>query len=65
MNAFFYVDESGRVVVRARAEGDGVIGDMIEDIHRGEAFFGVTYDEMKKRGSGKLTVKDGRGRISD
>jgi hypothetical protein len=39
-------DDGGSLMIRARAEGPNVIGDMIQEIVPGESFLGFTYDEL-------------------
>ena len=43
-------DESGIVVVRRRAEGAGIVGDMVADIEPGQEFAGVAYADMARVG---------------
>lgn len=46
------------VMVAMRAEGKGdTVGDLFRPVKPGGEFFGVTYDELMKLGSGQHTIK--------
>jgi hypothetical protein len=65
MKAYFTSSDGGTVVVRARAEGDGIIGDLIADVGEGEDFFGVSYADLRSSGAGEIIVdEEGRGRLA-
>ena len=49
MTIYVSVDKENSVVqLMARAEGDGIIGDFVDEVRPGESAFGRTYDEWFK-----------------
>ena len=63
MNWFFEL--VGDVVrLDARLEDGDALGDAYTEIHEGEEFYGISYDEMKQAQSGVIEVdSDGRGQL--
>jgi hypothetical protein len=47
-------DESVEVI--ARAEGDGLVGDMRHEVGSGEKFLGKTYEQWRELGTGQHTI---------
>jgi hypothetical protein len=65
---FFTAMGRGRgayVQLLARAESeDGTIGDCWQVLRKGQAFYGVSYEQMRKRGGGVIQLdSEGRGYI--
>lgn len=52
MRVFLIVDDDS-IEIRARMEGDGVVGDARRLLHRGETFFGWGFSELAIMGSGE------------
>lgn len=48
----------GVVIVQRRAEGDGIIGDAIDEIRQDGSFEGVSYSELRKMGDGEHEITD-------
>jgi hypothetical protein len=36
--------DNGRILLRARAEGDGIVGDMMRELGPGDSFAGVPFE---------------------
>ncbi len=47
----------GYVLLQARAEGEGAIGDMTAELHPGDKAFGRTFDEWNALPDGPYEVK--------
>lgn len=62
---WYFTTEGEQIALRARFEGDGVIGDAREEIGPGETFVGISYDELKAKGAGIIEVSGETGRIVD
>jgi len=45
--------QPGCVVVQARADGDGMLGDLIDEVSAGERFGELTYETLLRAGSGQ------------
>lgn len=50
--------EKNRVLIAARAEGEGMLGDLFEEVRPGESFWGFSYEDLKKHGSGELEISE-------
>jgi hypothetical protein len=59
----FYTSSDGGVVIRLRAEGGGIVGDAIVDLHKGETFYGLSYVDLKNGGSGEILIEDGKATL--
>lgn len=46
------------VIVRRRVEGGGIVGDAVEEIRQDEEFYGVSYADLAKMGSGEHEITD-------
>jgi hypothetical protein len=64
MNFYFNVID-GTVYLDARLEDDDMIGDTHTELARGEKFYGVSYDDLIKAGSGVVVVDKDKGRIAE
>jgi hypothetical protein len=53
MKVFLSKVDSG-VMVQARLEGDGLIGDMTHLVRPAECYLGLTHDELVVLGNGEL-----------
>ena len=56
MKAFLSKVDGG-VMVQARLEGDGIIGDVTRVVAPGEDFFDLSYDELAAMGDGEHEFK--------
>jgi hypothetical protein len=65
MKVFLTVDPAVGIEVRARMEGDGVIGDFSTLIKPGDSFGDVSFDELKRLGPGEHEVDPGEGDTTD
>ena len=65
MNFYFeLVDDV--VELQARLEDGDVVGDTRTELRAGEDFYGVSFDELRKAGSGVVEVgENGDGKIID
>lgn len=45
MKAYPGIEPDGALVVRIRAEGDGIIGDLFQEVRPSEHWAGLGYDE--------------------
>jgi hypothetical protein len=63
MKWFFYW-HGGRIVLHARAENGGTIGDAYSEIEPGRKWFGLHYDDFAKAGAGVVVVKGNKARIA-
>jgi hypothetical protein len=58
MTVFLTVDKDAvRVYVQARAEGEGVVGDVVREVGPDEDFLGWSYDELVALGDGRHDVE--------
>jgi len=58
MKAFISIPIDGDfVIVRMRAEGDGILGDLIAEIRPGESFMGDDYDTLVSHGEGEIEIE--------
>ena len=48
--------EKDHILVSARAEGDGMLGDIFEEVRPGESFWGLSYEDLRNHGSGELEM---------
>jgi hypothetical protein len=44
------------IIVRARAEGPGAIGDLFEEVTPGGQFYDIPYEVLRTAGSGQHTL---------
>jgi hypothetical protein len=58
MKAYLLMMSNGTILVRMRAESeDGdAVGDIVEEVHPGEVWEGMTYDELRARAPGVIEV---------
>ncbi len=47
------------VLIMARAEGDGIIGDLMHELKQGDSFFNIPYSTFIDKGEGMFDLKDG------
>lgn len=61
----FYFELVGNVVqLQARLEDGDLLGDAYTEVRQGEDFYGISYDELRKAGSGVVELSEkGDGRI--
>jgi hypothetical protein len=58
MTVFLTVDKDAvRVYVQARAEGEGVVGDVVREVGPDEDFLGWSYDKLVALGDGRHDVE--------
>ena len=58
MKVYLLMMSNGTILVRMRAESeDGdTVGDIVEEVHPGEVWEGMTYDELRARAPGVIEV---------
>ena len=58
MKVYLLMMSNGTILVRMRAESeDGdTVGDIVEEVHPGEVWEGMTYDELRARAPGLIEV---------
>ncbi len=56
MQIHIIFSDDEQVVLTARAEGDGLVGDLQKIVHPGESAFGLSFDQLHEHGVGAMTV---------
>jgi hypothetical protein len=56
--------EGETVVLRARLEGDGLLGDAFSEIRPGQNALGLSYEELRAAGAGTVVIRNGKARIA-
>jgi hypothetical protein len=54
----FFARIDDEIELRARAEGDGVVGDFLYILKPGDNFRGIDYDDLAEHQGGTITVDD-------
>ena len=60
---WFFTTESEKIILRARFEGDGILGDAFDEIRPGEKALNLTYEELHDVGAGAIIIENRRARI--
>lgn len=63
MTVYVTKEEDGTVLILARAEGDGMIGDMFHEVFPGGSAFGKTYEEWLALCPGKVDLDPNVGTV--
>lgn len=63
--AKFYFSEgsAGKINIRGGSSDGGMLSDFDADIGPGESFFGVSFEDMRKAGSGEIETTEAGARI--
>ena len=58
MKAYLLMMSNGTILVRMRAESEDrdTVGDIVEEVHPGDVWEGMTYDELRARAPGVIEV---------
>jgi hypothetical protein len=60
VNIYVVPDGGGRIRLLARAEGDGILGDLVNDIGPGERFEGVPFEWWAAHVGGPHNLRDAK-----
>jgi len=64
MMEWYFSVQDDVVFLDARLEDDdGMIGDARTEVHKGEKFYGVSYDDLVAAGDGLVVVEGEKGSI--
>lgn len=55
---FYLLHHGGNIIIEARAEGAGMLGDFSEQIAPGQMFLGNTFAELYKLGEGEHDINE-------
>lgn len=53
---WFFTTDGDRIVLQARFEGDGAIGDAFSQVRPGGKIKNLTYEDLKAAGAGTIVV---------
>jgi hypothetical protein len=53
---WFFTVDGDRIVLQARFEGDGAVGDAISEVRPGGKIKNLTYEDLKRAGSGTVVI---------
>lgn len=56
----FLSDAGDGILVMARPEGEGVVGDLVVKVSEGQSFMGWSFDELKALGEGEHEIEPKR-----
>jgi len=62
MKIFIQINDDDSLIIRARAEVDGIIGDMVRYVEPGQRLqidgANLTYDDLIKHGDGEMIIEE-------